>query len=292
MSSIADLRRQAQDELEKIAKETSRLAGGGGFEKDPRYWRPHQTADGTGSALIRFLPRPDGEDFPVVRKFSYGFKGPTGRWYIENSPQTIELPCPVNERWSALWNEGTEDAKERAKTFKRRLGFISNILVIKHAARPEDEGKVFLYEYGKKIYDKIMDKMNPPDDVPAFNAFDLDSGANFRLRVLKKDGFTNYDKSEFDAPGPLSQDDAVLERVWKSCHSLKAEIAPDKFKSYAELKSKLAAVMGEGAAASFRPETSLPRVVESDAPWDAGPAVPPAAAGGDDLSWYKDLVKK
>lgn len=297
MTTLAELRRNSQAELEKIAKQAAALTNSGSFERDLRYWRPQQDAAGNGSAVIRFLPQPAGEEFPVVKKFSYGFKGPTGRWYIENSPQTIELPCPVNERWAALWAQGTDEAKERAKLFRRRLSFISNILVIKHPSRPEDEGKVFLYEYGKKIYDKIMDKMNPPfPDVRPFNPFDFDTGANFRLRVMKKDGFTNYDKSEFDAPSPLG-DDATLERVWHQCHSLRAEVAPDKFKSYDVLKQKLDDVMGDAQRpARAEPLEGARSVVEADnPPWEAPSQQEQAtkpAADRDTLAWFKELASQ
>lgn len=287
--SLSDLRKNAQAELERITKEAERVSGGGGFERDPRYWKPVLDAAGNGSAVIRFLPRPDGEDFPFIQKFTYSIKGPGGRWYIENSPATIELPCPANERWQALWNEGTPEAKERAKVYKRRIAYVANILVIKHTGKPDDEGKVFLYEFGKKIYDKLADKMNPVDDAPRFNPFDLDSGANFRLRIMKKDGFTNYDKSEFDVPGPLA-DDATMEKVWRQCHSLRAELAPNKFKPYDELKRKLEQVMGEAAVAKPRAANDG----DNTPPWHeavsaAQQAEKPAAP--DDLDWFKKMAQ-
>lgn len=289
VSSFNDLRRNAQQELERITKETERVSGGA-YEKDARYWKPALDQAGNGSALIRFLPRPDGEDFPFVQRFSYGFKGPTGQWYIELSPQTIELQCPVNERWAALYSEGTEEAKERAKLFRRRINFISNILVIKHPARPDDEGKVFLYEYGKKIKDKLNDKMNPSfPDVQPFNPFDLDTGANFRLRIMKKDGFTNYDKSEFDVPAPLSTDDAIMEKVWRQCYSLKAEIALDKFKPYHTLRAKLDKVLGTA------PQVA-PLATEESPPWEAPAPAPARAAAApagapDDLEWFRKMAQ-
>lgn len=289
--NFADLKRAGTNDIEKLNEEASKFKSGG-FAKDERYWKAELDKAGEGTALIRFLPVAPGDDVPFVRKYSYGFKGPTGKWLIENSPATIGLPCPIMEYNSELWDSGSEEKKEQARKQKRRLSFITNIQVIRHKARPSDEGKVFLYEFGKKIWDKLQDKMNPSDeDIQKMNPFDMWKGANFRLKITQVSGFHNYDKSEFDAPSPLSEDDAELERVWKQCYSLKAEIAPDKFKSYGELKSKLSQVLNLSGQAVRQAEESEGRV--SNAKPDADDDTPPFDVDDDaSMQWLKDLANK
>jgi hypothetical protein len=209
-----------------------------------KYWKPTRDKAGNGFAIIRFLPASAGEEMPFVRIWDHGFQGPTGQWYIENSLTTLNQDDPVSEYNSKLWNSGVESDKDQARKQKRRLKFVSNILVIKDAANPENEGKVFLYAYGKKIFDKINDLMNPqfPDEQP-MNPFDFWEGANFRLKIRQFEGYPNYDKSEFDAPSALFEDDAEIERVWKQQHPLQELLDPSNFKSYAELKTRLYRVL-------------------------------------------------
>jgi hypothetical protein len=203
-------------------------------------------------AIIRFLPAPEGEDVPFVRIWDHGFQGPGG-WFIEKSLTTIGQKCPVSEYNSMLWNQGTEADKTfvRTKT-KRRLSYISNIYVVKDPANPENEGKVFLYKYGKKIFDKLNDMMSPEfDDETPVNPFDLWEGANFRLKMRNVEGYRNYDKSEFDSPSALSDDDEELEKIYNKEKSLAALVDPSNFMSYDELKSKLyraLALDGNGTA--------------------------------------------
>jgi hypothetical protein len=195
-------------------------------------------------ALVRFLPAPEGEDLPWARSWNHGFQGPGG-WYIENSLTTLGQKDPVSEHNSQLWNSGIEANKEIARKQKRRLTYVSNVLVIKDPTNPQNEGQVRLYKYGKKIWDKLNDQMNPEfeDETPC-NPFDLWEGANFKLKIRKIDGFSNYDKSEFESTTPLDEDDSKMEEIWKTEHSLSEFTDPKNFKTYTELKEKLDRVLG------------------------------------------------
>lgn len=209
-----------------------------------KMWKPTRDKAGNGFAIIRFLPAAAGEEMPFVRIWDHGFQGPTGQWYIENSLTTINQDDPVSEYNSKLWNSGLESDKELARKQKRRLKYVANILVVKDGANPENDGKVFMYQFGKKIFDKLNDLMNPQfEDETPVNPFDLWEGANFRLKIRKFEGYPNYDKSEFDAPSAVSDDDAELERIYNSEHSLQELIDPKNFKSYNELKAKLYRVL-------------------------------------------------
>jgi hypothetical protein len=209
-----------------------------------KMWKPTRDKAGNGFAIIRFLPAAAGEEMPFVRIWDHGFQGPTGQWYIENSLTTINQDDPVSEYNSKLWNSGLESDKELARKQKRRLKYVANILVVKDGANPDNDGKVFMYQFGKKIFDKLNDLMNPQfEDETPVNPFDLWEGANFRLKIRKFEGYPNYDKSEFDAPSAISDDDAELERIYNSEHSLQELIDPKNFKSYNELKAKLYRVL-------------------------------------------------
>ena len=222
---------------------------GGGRGPDERLWKPEVDKAGNGYAVIRFLPAKEGEDLPWVRYWDHGFKGPNGLWYIENSLTSIGQPDPVSEMNTQLWNTGREEDKAIARERKRRLHYVANIKVISDSANPSAEGNVYLYRFGKKIFDKIMDAMQPQyaDESPV-NPYDFWEGADFKIKVRKVDGYWNYDKSEFATPKPLSEDDEKLEAIWNSQHSLKDVIAPSEFKSYDELKQKLDRVLGMTAS--------------------------------------------
>ena len=212
--------------------------------KDDRLWKPELDKSGNGYAVIRFLPAVEGEDLPWAKIWSHAFQGPTGQWYIENSLTTISHKDPVSEHNTRLWNTGLESDKELARKQKRKLQYFSNIYVVSDAKHPENEGKVFLYRYGKKIFDKVMEAMQPEfEDEKAINPFDFWQGANFKLKIRKVDGFWNYDKSEFDASSPLLKDDDVIEEIWKSEYPLAEHTAATNFKSYDELKTRLDAVL-------------------------------------------------
>ena len=211
---------------------------------DERLWKPVMDKSGNGYAVIRFLPAPEGEDMPWAKVWNHAFQGPTGQWYIENSLTTVGQNDPVSEYNSKLWNSGVESDKEIARKQKRKLQYYSNIYVVKDPANSQNEGKVFLYRYGKKIFDKIMEAMQPAfqDETPV-NPFDFWEGANFKLKLRKVDGYWNYDKSEFADPSALFDNDEEIEALWKTEYSLADFTAPSNFKSYDELKTRLDAVL-------------------------------------------------
>ena len=205
--------------------------------------------------MIRLLPPPKGEDLPWVRIWNHAFQGPTGKWYIENSLTTLGKPDPVSELNTELWNSGTEDNKNIARKQKRKLTYISNIYVVKDPNHPENEGKVFLFKYGKKIFDKIKDVMQPQyEDEDAINPFDFWKGANFKIKIRNVEGYRNYDKSEFEAVSVMNDDDEELEMVWKKQHSLVEFVDLKNFKSYEELKSKLEMVLSSSGSSVGRAE--------------------------------------
>ena len=258
--SFANLKRN-KDLINKLVNAAETTNGGGTEQKsygDDRMWKPTVDKAGNGYAEIRFLPAPEGEDLPWVRYWDHGFKGPTGRWYIERSLTSIGQPDPVGELNSQLWNSGHDEDKETARQQKRRLHYVSNILVVSDPSAPQNEGKVFLYQYGKKIFDKIMDVMQPQfQDEQPVNPFDFWEGATFKLKIRKVEGYRNYDKSEFTSPSSLSDDDSVLEGYYNSLHKLQDFVDPSNYKSYAELKQKLNAVLGTVPTMTVREEVSL-----------------------------------
>ena len=264
MSDFADFKRKSRsssnlDELSKKIQATSEKKS----YKDDRFWRPELDKASNGYAVIRFLPAPPNEDLPWAKLYTHGFQG-KGGWFIENSRTTFGEKDPVSEMNSELWNSGIESDKDIARARKRKLQYISNILVISDPANPQNEGKIFLYKFGKKIFDKIQEAMEPEfADEKAVNPFDLWGGANFKLKVRKISGFINYDKSEFDSPSELFDgDDVQLEELWKKQYSLTAFTDPSNFKSYDELKQRLMEVVGddirsnEGTSAPTIQETS------------------------------------
>ena len=286
--------------LESLTSELNKVSGGEGKSADDRFWTPTVDKAGNGYAVIRFLPAPPNEDVPFVRMFDHGFQGPGG-WYIENSLTTLGKNDPVSEYNSKLWNSGIEANKEIARKQKRRLHFISNIYVVSDSGNPANEGKVFLYKYGKKIFDKLNEAMNPQfADEEAVNPFDFWSGANFKLKIRQVEGYRNYDKSEFDKPKALLDDDEELEKIWKTEHSLKEFLDPKNFKSYDELHAKLMKVLDENTA------PSKSRAAEEDIPWgnDEVEAPKPRAAAApkyaavddeeedESLQFFKKLAAK
>ena len=211
---------------------------------DERLWKPELDKAGNGYAVIRFLPAIEGEDMPWAKIWNHAFQGPTGQWYIENSLTTVGQKDPVSEHNTRLWNTGLESDKEIARKQKRKLQYYSNIYIVSDAKHPENVGKVFLFRYGKKIFDKLMAAMQPefPDETP-INPFDFWEGANFKLKIRKVDGYWNYDKSEFDKTSALFSEDAKIEEVWKTAYPLAEFSASTNFKSYEELKTRLDAVL-------------------------------------------------
>lgn len=244
--SFSDLKKQSKlgsltDRLVKEVEKMSTASTGA----DERLWKPEVDKTGNGYAVIRFLPAPEGEDIPWAKMYSHAFQGPGG-WYIENSLTTLGQKDPLGEYNRELWNTGTESNKEIVRKQKRKLSYYSNIYVVKDPNHPENEGKVFLFKYGKKIFDKIMEAMQPEfEDETPINPFDFWQGANFKLKIVKKDGYWNYDKSEFDKSSALLSDDEAMEALWKKEYSLSAVTAPDQFKTYEELENRLKIVLGQ-----------------------------------------------
>ena len=297
MSDFSQFKRN-RNSLEKLTKaiqDTNQPADSGSKE-DTRFWQPEVDKAGNGMAIIRFLPGPsvDGDDaLPWVRSFNHGFQGPGG-WYIENSLTTLGQKDPVSEYNSTLWNSGIEANKEIARKQKRRLTYISNILVISDPKHPENEGQIKLYKYGKKIFDKINETMNPefPDEKPT-NPFDFWEGANFKLKIRQVEGYRNYDKSEFESPAPLFDgDDDKLEALWKKEYSLKEFLDPKHFKSYDVLKAKLDKVLGfdgESPISRTKAEDVKLKTYDDDVQ-EIMAKKSPALDEDDELDYFKSLA--
>jgi len=292
--SFANLKRN-RDQINKLVQAAEKVGGGQTEQKsyvDDRFWKPVVDKAGNGYAVIRFLPAPANEDLPWVRYWDHGFKGPTGLWYIENSLTSIGQQDPVGELNTRLWNSGIESDKEIARVQKRRLHYVANIYVVSDSGNPENEGKVFLFKFGKKIFDKIMDVMQPAfqDETPV-NPFDFWEGADFKLKIRNVEGYRNYDKSEFSTPAPLSEDDSKLEAIYEKQYSLQEFVDPTNYKSYAELKAKLMRVLGqevEGGAPTLRQESQMNDPV--DAPRQ--PVMAEEIEDDDDtMSYFAKLAK-
>jgi hypothetical protein len=298
VNSLSEMRK-SRGNFDGLMKEVEKLAnpeGSNNKKDDDRLWQPEVDKTGNGYAVIRFLPPPKGEELPWVRVWNHGFQGPTGKWYIENSLTTIGKPDPVSELNNELWNSGSEASKDVARKQKRRLSYICNVLIVSDPKHPENEGKVKLFKFGKKIFDKIKDVMQPQfEDEAPVNPFDFWKGANFKLKIRNVEGYRNYDKSEFDSVGALAEDDESIEAVWNSQHSLQAFLAPENFKSYDELKRKLDTVLSGATAAVARAEQM--NLDEDAAPRTAAPAKPAPAVRApavqeddDDISFFAKLA--
>ena len=284
-SSLGSLTAKLVSQVEKMNK--------GSNGADERLWKPEVDKAGNGYAVIRFLPAVDGEDMPWAKLYTHAFQG-SGGWYIENSLTTLGSKDPVSEYNSQLWNSGIDADKEVARKQKRKLSYYSNIYVVKDPANPDNEGKVFLFRYGKKIFDKITAAMQPEfEDEEAINPFDFWQGANFKLKIKKVAGFWNYDSSEFAAPSALLDDDEALEALWKKEYSLSELVSPDQFKSYDDLKKRLDYVLGLGSVKTRQdPET----VAEEELPPRPEEQVAAAVSGSDAdeedaLSYFSKLAE-
>jgi hypothetical protein len=268
---------------------------------DDRLWKPQVDKAGNGYAVLRFLPAPEGEELPWVRVWNHAFQGPTGQWFIENSLTTLNQKDPISEYNSQLWNSGVESDKEIARKQKRKLQYFANVYVVSDPTNPQNEGKVMLYKFGKKIFDKLMEAMQPefPDETP-INPFDFWEGANFMLKIRKVDGYWNYDKSGLDAKSALKSTDEELEAIYKSQHSLAEFLAPSNFKSYDELKSRLDAVLtgklttGKTAAERMEDEESTNFTPEFKSEPAPQPSTVAAASDDDDdaMSYFEKLANE
>ena len=306
--SFKDLKKQSSlgSLTQKLVKEVEKMNNTGGGA-DERLWKPEVDKTGNGFAVIRFLPAPESEDIPWAKMYSHAFQGPGG-WYIENSLTTTGGKDPVSEHNRELWNSGNESDKDVVRRQKRKLSYYANVYVVKDPTNPQNEGGVFLYKFGKKIFDKIMEAMQPEfEDEDSINPFDFWQGANFKLKIVKKDGYWNYDKSEFDSTSPLLEDDDALEALWKKQYSLTALVAPDQFKSLEELEKRLDYVLGRGKGPnagrtvydeSFEDESegrgSFTPDFKSKAPAPVA-AAPVASASSDEddaLSYFQKLAEE
>ncbi len=303
--SFASLKKASSkgDTLAKLTREIEKInqpmAATG---PDERLWKPELDKSGNGYAVVRFLPAPDGEDMPWAKVWSHAFKGPGGQWYIENSLTTLGKEDPVSDLNRGLWNSGREQDKATARAQKRKLSYYSNIYVVSDPAHPENEGKVFLYKFGKKIFDKLIEAMQPAfaDETP-LDPFNFWTGANFKLKIRKVDGYWNYDKSEFAAPAPLLDDDKALEEIWKQAYPLAEFEDPKNFKSFEQLQTRLNLVLGKVTP----PVAPAPVVDESQEevvakPWgkevsefrEKAVASSPVESTEDTLSYFAQLAEE
>jgi len=288
--SFADLKKKSgsfeklQAELDKVNNPVTSFA-------DDRFWKPELDKSGNGYAVIRFLPQPTGEDLPWVRIWGHAFRGPGG-WYIENSLTTLNRKDPVSEYNTELWNTGLEADKETARKQKRILKYYSNVLIVSDPKHPENEGKIFLFRYGKKIHDKLAEVINPQfEDEVAYDPFDFWKGANFKLKVRKVDGFWNYDKSEFDAPSEVYDgDEGKLEALYGKLYSLTQFLDEENYKSYDDLKSKLHRTLtGSGVQGTVEKFTPTPKAVSS-APVETTTPASSDEGEEDTLSYFAKLA--
>jgi hypothetical protein len=293
--NFKDLKKISSANINQLITEMDKLSSTKSYIDD-RYWTlPLDEKTGNATALIRFLPVAKDNNIPWVSLFSHGFQGPGG-WYIENSLTTLGQPDPVSEANSELWNTGIDANKDIVRKRKRKQHFIANILVVSDPRNPKNEGKVFLYKFGKKIFQKIQDALKPEfeTDKPV-DVFDLWKGANFRLKVRKVEGYPNYDNSFFEGASPICEgDESKMEAVWKSEYDLKEIVSPKNFKTYDELKTRMNRVLGNTAKAGPTAESkqtireSAPKTKSEDAPWAA-----PEASGDDEddaLAYFKGLA--
>lgn len=260
--SFANLKRN-RDQISNLLAAADAIGAKGETKSyaDDRMWKPTVDKAGNGYAVIRFLPANEGQDVPWARYWDHGFKGPQGQWYIEKSLTSIGQTDPVGEMNSLLWNSGIEADKDKARTQKRRLHYVSNVLIVSDPSAPQNEGKVFMYQYGKKIFDKIMDMMQPQfQDEEPVNPFDFWEGADFKLKIRQVEGYRNYDKSEFASPRQVADNDEALENIYNQMHDLGEWTDAKNYKTYDELKEKLNRVLGMSAPQPVAAAVSLDEV--------------------------------
>ena len=289
---FASLKKSSKKSLANLVTEaekmTTRNENSG---EDNRFWKPEVDKSGNGMATIRFLPEPKGEDFPWVKMYNHGFQGPGG-WYIENSLTTIGEKDPVGEYNSMLWNSGIEANKEIARKQKRRLQYFSNILVVNDPSNPENNGKVFLFQYGAQIFSKIKEAMQPEfEDEEPMNPFDFWTGCDFKLKIRNVEGYRNYNKSEFASPSPISDDDDAIEGIWDKEYSLTEFLDSSNFKSYGELKARLDKVLGVNGKKEEEDFAPAPSPSNTAAPKDEVPWSNDEDEDEESLSFFKSLAE-
>jgi len=309
--SFADLKKQSKlgSLTQKLVKEVEKMNNNGSSSADDRFWKLECDKSGNGYAVIRFLPAPDSEDLPFVKLYSHAFQGPGG-WYIENSLTSLGQKDPVSEYNTMLWNNGTDAGKDSARKQKRKLTYISNIYVVKDPANPQNEGRVMLYKFGKKIFDKITAAMQPEfEDEEAIDPFDFWQGANFKLKAKNVAGYRNYDSSEFARPSALLDDDDAMEAIWKKQSSLQEFVGADQFKDYDVLKTRLDYVLGNKGTPKFQDQETVeaeedfrasnrgtaPAVTSTPGDFNAEDIVTSSSSSSDDddaLSYFARLAEE
>ena len=299
MSNFADYLKNRQNAMGNMVQTLQKEINSNNRSDDDNTWKPKMGSDNTGYAVVRFLPGKDVSKTPWIRMYDHGFQGPSGKWYIENSLTTIGQKDPVSEYNSRLWNNGTEAGKEQARKQKRRTSYYANVLVMKDPANPQNEGKIKLYKFGQKIFDKVMGAMQPEfaDEDPV-NPFDLFEGANFRVKIKMVAGYWNYDSSDFEKASPLSEDETKLQQVFDGQFDVHELIADDQFKTYEELQTKLDQVLGteqhqprsEPAPSSSEPKTEFDDYFKKE----ETPSAPVTAESADDDvdldAYFKNLA--
>ena len=299
--SIAALKR-SKSNLDTLVSELAKVAEPQKQQsyQDDRFWKPELDKSGNGYAVFRFLPAVQDEDLPWARLWSHAFQGPGG-WLIENSLTTLNKKCPISEANSLLWNSGVEADKEIARKRKRKLSYYANILIVSDSKHPENEGQVKLYRFGKKIFDKITEAMKPEfEDETPINPFDFWEGANFKLKIRKVDGYWNYDKSEFEGPSAVFDNDEAIEELWNKQFPLKPFLADENFKSYDELKAKLDKVLSGVRNTGTAEDVAIPPVTQTAAPvveeTVSSPTPSPVTTADDDsdetLSYFSKLAEE
>lgn len=277
MTTLSELRKSRASIFDKITKDIDAATTGGGRKEDPRFWSMTPDKEGNGSAVIRFMPPVKGDELPWVKTFSFGFKGTTGKWYINESPTTIGLPDPVSDRNQADWATNDPVIQDEVRKRKRRTTYISNVVVLKDPANPDNVGKIFLFKYGKKIHDMLVNKAKPEfeDDKPVL-VYDIWEGANFKLRMKKVAGYTNYDSSEFDSVSEMfAGDEEKQQAAIDGCHRLAEFVDPSRFKSYEVLKAEFDKAMSGSSIAPAASRSSS--IDDSDEEVTQAPVSKPAA---------------
>lgn len=319
MSNFASLKQSSQDSLRKLTEQVSKMNATGSDKNDKndeKFWKPTVDKAGNGSAIIRFLPAPNGEDVPFIRYWDHGFQGPRGKWYIEKSLTSLGEKDPVSEYNSKLWKESDNDdspQRKQARKQKRRLHYVANIYVVKDPGNPENNGKVFLYDFGKKIFEKLNELMHPIndgiDEIKPINPFDMWSGADFYLRIRNVDGYRNYDKSSFGESKEFLDDDDAREAVYNQEHSLQEFLNPANYKTFAELEKRLNEVLDlnthinrdddhhygrEDAPAgkTAKPAYEAKTEEDEDLPWNQPKATSAADDEDDDMAFFKRLAEE
>ena len=295
--SIAALKR-SKSNLDTLVSELAKVAEPQKQQsyQDDRFWKPELDKSGNGYAVFRFLPAVQDEDLPWARLWSHAFQGPGG-WLIENSLTTLNKKCPISEANSLLWNSGVEADKEIARKRKRKLSYYANILIVSDSKHPENEGQVKLYRFGKKIFDKITEAMKPEfEDETPINPFDFWEGANFKLKIRKVDGYWNYDKSEFEGPSAVFDNDEAIEELWNKQFPLKPFLAPENFKSYDELKAKLDRVLTGVRNTGTAEDVAIPPATATNVPnvekTVSAPSTPTTDDSDETLSYFSKLAEE